>query len=119
VRPWLERICQVLPCQLQPFRDASKIQVQSRSLKPAAGNIDGFRFELVMVNHSSAPQAFPAIQLHLNDGGGLAIATRTFRAEEYLRRDQPRSMPVSDAVTIELLLAKPSRSVAGLSFDFF
>jgi hypothetical protein len=118
VRPVLESLCATTGCVLPAFIDRQKIQVVRTDLNPAPNNIDGFEFELALINQSTRPQTFPRIKLVLTALNGHPAAARIFNSEDYLPADSDRLMLVGKAYDIQLLLAAPpGHEVGGFSFD--
>ena len=117
LRPWLELACEGLDCSLPKFQDSRQIQIIDRALHPAADDIDGFEFTVVLANRARLPQTFPAIKLVLTELNGQPVAERVFRPEEYLDDDPVGLMPVGEPREILIFLAKPSREVVGFKFE--
>jgi len=115
LRPWLERACGSLGCDLPRFRAPLRIQILGSDLTPAPGGVEGYEFTLVLANQAALPQDFPAIKLSLEGRNGSPAASREFQPDEYLAESGPKLMPVGEPVEVRLLLSKPSREIDGFS----
>lgn len=119
LRPWLESLCAALGCELPPFKDLGRLRILDRALNRVDEQRTGLEFRLSFANESSLPQAFPAIQLVLNELDGSPIAERLFEPQDYLPEWRPGlTMPVGQPFEIRLALAKPSREVGGFTVRF-
>jgi predicted Zn finger-like uncharacterized protein len=116
-RPWLDKACWVLRCDLPPFRAPERIRIVERALHPAPGDIDGYEFVLVLSNQAALPQPFPDIGLTLAANAGVAFASRVFRAQEYLEGGSSATMETGKLYEVHLLLARPGRDIGSFSFE--
>lgn len=116
-RPWLDLLCEGLPCTLPPFRSIPQIQILDKALQPGSQNENVLQFSLILSNQASLPQAFPAIKLILTDFHNQPVASGLFKPEEYLTKPNGGLMPVGKSFEIRMLFPKPRREVAGFAFE--
>lgn len=118
-RPWMESLCSVLGCTLQPFRDLGNLQILDRALTLAGRSKDGLEFTLVFANQSDLPQVYPRLKLVLNQLDGRPAAERLFEPAEYLPDwSESSRMLVGVPVEVSLSLARPSRDIGGFAIEF-
>lgn len=108
-RPWLERACELLGCELPAPVVADAIRSQRLTVQSHPERDDGLRVEIVLINRATWPQPFPDIELRFSDPDGAPVAARLFRPGEYLRGELSgrRTMPTGRPVRIALDLVDP------------
>lgn len=108
-RPWLERACDLLGCELPEPVLADAIRSQRLTVQSHPQRDDGLRVEVVLVNRAPWPQPFPDIELRFSDLDGRPVAARVFHPAEYLGGELTgrRTMPTGTPVRIALDLADP------------
>lgn len=108
-RPWLERACGLLGCELPAPAVADAIRSQRLTVQSHPQRDDGLRVEVVLVNRAPWPQPFPDIELRFSDLEGRPVAARVFHPAEYLGGELTgrRTMPVGTPVRIALDLVDP------------
>ncbi|WP_082411722.1 DUF3426 domain-containing protein, partial [Methylogaea oryzae] len=118
LRPWLERICPRLGCQVSEFRDTSRIGVVERDLTPAHNGVDGLEFRAVLANYADQPQPYPRLKLTLSQYNGAPMAQRVFNPQDYLQPSAAGGkMAAGAAVEVRLTIANPGKDVGGFSFE--
>lgn len=118
LRPWLERLCPRLGCQVPEFRDPSRIAVVERDLTPAHNGADGLEFRAVLANDADQAQPYPRLKLTLSQYNGAPMAQRIFNPEDYLQAPAAGGkMAAGAAVEILLTIANPGKDVGGFSFE--
>lgn len=124
LRPWLERACASLACQVPYLRDVSQIAITGSALKavsPAGGDdAQDFVLQLSLRNRAEQPQQWPTLVLDLKDGAGTLVVRRNLDPADYLGADQA-ARPF--AARSEVLLRVPFRvqgvRVNGYQLDLF
>ena len=84
LRPRYERLCDVLGCELPPFRDIRRIRSDGLLVRPDPARPGTLLIDATIVNRAGFPQAFPGIRIAFSDIQGTPVTDRTFRPEEYL-----------------------------------
>jgi predicted Zn finger-like uncharacterized protein len=87
-RPTLDRVCAVLDCRVNLPAQIEAVSIESSELQALAPEKNTFSLTLLLRNHSATAQAWPNIELTLNDANEQAIARRVFLPREYLGRQQ-------------------------------
>ncbi len=119
LRPWLQRVCDWMRCDLPAFRAPKQIHVLTRDVQPHPSVPDALLISASFRNDAHWAQAWPVLELSLSDLDGRLVALRRFRPEEYL--GQPPSADLLDAgqpVAIELELVDPGKQAIAYEFNF-
>lgn len=101
-KPALLAICQVLGCSISLPAQIDATTIESSELQAQTSPADTLVLTLLLRNRSSTAQAWPNIELTLNDGNQRAILRRVFT---------PREFPVSAAGIAEGIAANSEQSV--------
>jgi len=84
LRPWLQRLCQTLPCTLQPMVDIRSIGSDNLLVRSHTEIANALTVTLVFRNASDFDLALPALNLHFMNADNDVIAARQFSPPEYL-----------------------------------
>lgn len=106
LRPWFEKLCPPLGCQLPPRVDVSLVKssnlvVRNHPTHPGALTVDA-----IIYNRADFAQPFPLLELRFEDINGQPLASRSFKPSEYLagelagRSDMPPQTPIHIALEI-------------------
>ena len=114
IRPWLERICKSVGCQLAAYRDIRAFKVLKRGLE--RGTHDELVFYAVIVNNAPFAQSLPKLKLLLTSLGGDTVAQRTFHSGDYSDQGDALLM-VGEAFEVVLNLVPPSQPIEGYQFE--
>jgi|GEM_PF-378650 len=111
----LRRFCQSLDCPLPIYQNANELAIVSSVLEPLS---DGSQlFKAIIVNQAEYPQAYPNIDLSLQDYAGNALARRSFRPEEYLPAPNNAAIKPDATEELRLHIAPATQTVGGYTFD--
>jgi hypothetical protein len=116
LRPWLEKFCQPLACQLPIYRHLEELAVQgSLTTQPD----QSMAFSAVISNHGAFPQTYPKLKLSLLDYEGMPFSQRIFEPHDYLpdASAKPLLIMADDNREISLSLAAPNTKVGGYTFE--
>lgn len=120
LRPWLQRMCDVLPCALPLPRAPERIEVLDRQVRAHPSVAEALLVDLTFVSRADDVVAYPVLELQLSDLSGNRVAGRRFAPREYLPAGTDRSRGlrpnVSQHVTLELI--EPSAEVVSFQFGF-
>jgi predicted Zn finger-like uncharacterized protein len=84
VEPILAQACIKMGCQLKLPAQITAVSLESSELQALTSGKNTFALTLVLANRSQLTQAWPSIELTLNDGNEQAVARRIFMPSEYL-----------------------------------
>ncbi len=118
-RPWLERTCNALGCELPAWRDLSTLRLTSRDVRPHPSVPDALMINATFRNDAPWPQAWPVLQISLADLDGKPVALRRFGVDEYLGaapRESTLSPGQSASATLEV--KDPGKAAVAFAFEF-
>jgi hypothetical protein len=117
IRPWMERLCDLVQCELPPRRDLSKLELLSRNVYSHPNARDALIVSVSLINNATFEQPYPVLIVTLSDVRGNLLVKRLFPPSTYLpavgsetalRPGTPKTIrlevtdPGSDALTFEL-----------------
>lgn len=94
-RPALARLCELAGCQLRLPAQIEQVSIESNELQALATNKNVFTLSLLLHNRSGVAQAWPHIELTLNDNNGKALVRRALAPREYLPSDRDPSQGIA------------------------
>ena len=119
LRPWLQRLCDVVKCDLPAFRDPAQIHLLTRDVQPHPSVPDALLISASFRNDANWAQAWPTLELSLSDLDGRLVALRRFRADEYLGQTAHSAvLEAGQPVAIELELVDPGKQAIAYEFNF-
>jgi predicted Zn finger-like uncharacterized protein len=86
LKPALVTYCGLLDCQVTLPRDANLMSIDSSDLEADPDHANVIALTAILRNHASYTQAYPDLELTLNDLNDKPVARRTFRPAEYLQK---------------------------------
>ncbi len=119
-QPWLEQLCQQLPCRFTPYRDTDRIRLLNRDVRAHPDQDDALLISATLVNEADMTQAYPAVRVTLFDLSGNRVARRRFTPADYLgERHSPfMQMQPDTPLQIKLEVADPGSEAVNFEFDF-
>ena len=120
-KPYLVQACQVLKCQISLPAQIEKIVVDSNELQNLAPERNIFMLVMQIQNQSDVVQAWPHIELVLNDVKEKPLLLRAFKPEEYLiEKDKlPKGFAAGGEQNIKLYFELPAIKAAGFHVGVF
>ncbi|RJG03741.1 DUF3426 domain-containing protein [Noviherbaspirillum sedimenti] len=94
-RPALSRLCELAGCQIRLPAQIEQVSIESNELQAQANNKNAFTLRLLLHNRSAVAQAWPHIELTLNDNNGKALVRRALAPREYLPSDKDPSQGIA------------------------
>ncbi len=91
LRPWLERACQSIGCEVQYPKHAERISIQASSLQQEARDQEGsdvstFKLRFTLQNRFDKPQAWPHLLVLLTDASGTVVVRKVVPPVDYVPR---------------------------------
>lgn len=83
-RPILAEACARLGCQVGLPAQIDSVSIESSELQALGVNTNTFSLTILLRNHGATDQAWPHVELTLNDNNEVPIARRVFSPREYL-----------------------------------
>jgi predicted Zn finger-like uncharacterized protein len=84
LKPALMGYCRMLKCSVPLPRHASLMNIESSAIEADPTNQNQITLNALLRNHASYPQAFPDLELTLNNVQDQPLARRTFHPADYL-----------------------------------
>ncbi|MGZ3236418.1 MAG: DUF3426 domain-containing protein [Burkholderiaceae bacterium] len=88
VKPVLATACAILDCQVTLPSQIDSVSIESSELQALAPQKNTFALTILLRNYSSTAQAWPNIELTLNDTNEKALVRRIFTPRDYLPAQQ-------------------------------
>ncbi|MBB5392634.1 MULTISPECIES: DUF3426 domain-containing protein [unclassified Herbaspirillum] len=88
LRPMLNGMCAALHCTIGLPAEIDRLSLESNELQVVPPNQNIYALSLVLRNRGDTPQAWPHIELTLNNDDEKPVVRRVFRPREYLARPQ-------------------------------
>lgn len=114
-RALFELGCKQIGCELPAIKNSSRIDVVDRSIE-AKG--DALLLKITLANHASHSQPFPKLKLTLSDLKSRPVAQRLFTSNEYLPKNSPNKLMVTDKpIELQLAIAPLKEKISTFSFE--
>ena len=84
LKPGLTGYCQLLGCSVPLPQKTSLMRIESSDLEADPAHINQITLNALLRNRASYPQAFPNLELTLNDTQDKPLARRIFKPKDYL-----------------------------------
>ncbi len=91
VRPLLAQVCEVIGCQTDLPAQIEAVSIDASELHAPKNSEKAFTLNLLLRNRSTMAQAWPMVELTLNDAQENPVARRVFNVAEYLGGAQDAS----------------------------
>lgn len=87
-RPFLQAYCKALGCQIELMKQIDAVAIEAIELQQSTVRKDTLILTSLLRNRSALAQAWPNIELSLNDANEKVIVRRVFTANDYLGQPQ-------------------------------
>ncbi|TFW05234.1 DUF3426 domain-containing protein [Oxalobacteraceae bacterium OM1] len=120
MRQPLVNACTRLGCQVALPAQIDAVTIDSNELQSLAPNSNFFALNVLLRNHAATPQAWPSIELTLNDSANKPVARKVFGPRDYLAAaDIPKGMPAFGEQTVRLTFELAQLKAAGYRVYLF
>lgn len=119
-RPWVEGLCNALPCEIPAWREPHAFTMLNRSVQPSRTLPGALAVEASFRNDARWPQPWPALLLSLSDVEGRQVGMRAFAPSEY----HDGAVGADDLIapgqsaTVRLQVREPVPRIVAYTFDF-
>ncbi len=120
LRPWLQRACTYLDCEL-PLRHApEQIELLSRDVISHPRIRNALLINATFVSRASFVQAYPVLQISLSNENGAVVAMRRFQPAEYLAQGARSVAGMAPGAPVRVILevVEPKRGATSFQFEF-
>lgn len=120
LRPIYETACSWLGCELPAMRDISRMSARNLVVRSHPDLDNALIVDAVIVNGADYAQPFPDLELRFTAVGGLLVAGRRFRPDEYLSGDDvdATNMPPNTPVQVSLEIEDPGPDAVNYVLKF-
>jgi predicted Zn finger-like uncharacterized protein len=120
LRPIYETACSWLGCELPAMRDISRMSARNLVVRSHPDLDNALIVDAVIVNGADYAQPFPDLELRFTAVGGLLVAGRRFRPDEYLNGDDVdvTNMPPNTPVQVSLEIEDPGPDAVNYVLKF-
>ncbi len=102
--PALASLCELAGCTVELPAQIEQVSIESNELQAQAANGNIYNLSLLLHNRSAVAQAWPHIELTLNDQDGKALLRRALAPGEYLTpdKDLARGIPARSEQAVKV-----------------
>ncbi|MDL0431197.1 DUF3426 domain-containing protein [Marinobacter sp. TBZ242] len=120
LRPFYEKGCEIVGCDLQPLVDVDAIQSRKLVVRTNPENRSQLVVDAVIINRAAFEQPFPAIALTFSNLNGDVVAQSIFTPDEYLSGEgrEMEAMPTDTPVRIAINIRDPGRDAVNYNIAF-
>ena len=121
LRPYVERGCVALDCQIDGPLAAGKMELLARDVREHPQYQHALLVNATLANRGALTAKYPTIQLGIYDRTGGVIGVRRFQPREYLDAsiDIEHGMPAARSVYLVLEIAGVSEVADSFEFTFY
>jgi predicted Zn finger-like uncharacterized protein len=105
LKPMLVGYCGLLGCQVTMPQDADLMSIDSSDLEADPDHANVITLTATLRNHASYAQAYPNLELTLNDINDKPVARRTFRPAEYLQKGEDQKLGLAGRRELDVRLS--------------
>ncbi|MGY0504888.1 DUF3426 domain-containing protein [Luteimonas sp. e5] len=117
-RPFIERSCAVLGCQLPPWRDLDALHMVGHDVRAHPRQPGVLQVRAGFRNDAPWAQPWPRLLLVLSDAGGQTLAQRELAPNEYLHGPHPPLIGPGQTASIAFAVREPARDAVSFRFAF-
>ena len=119
-RPWLNKVCAVVGCQVPLQTDLSQIKSTNLVVQTHPDFKGALLVEAILYNRAPFSQPFPILELNFTDVNGWPLANRRFKPAEYLGDDPERAagMPPQTPIHISMEVLDPGENAVSYTLSF-
>jgi len=118
-RTMITSVCNVLRCDIPPWRETGAFTMLARDVRAHSGVADALRIRAAFRNDARWPQPWPQLVVTLSDASGRVTGSRTFAADEYLGEVPTQKLiATGQTAAVALEIVEPAPDTVSFSFDF-
>lgn len=121
LKPTLLEACQLLQCDIPLPQDADLMSIDSSDMEADPAQPRIITLTITLRNLASYTQAYPNLELTLNDINDIAVGRRIFHPEEYLRNaeDDRQGLGSNREKTVKLIIDTNDLNAVGYRLYLF
>ncbi|TDX99592.1 uncharacterized protein DUF3426 [Thiohalophilus thiocyanatoxydans] len=117
-KPYLEQLCQQLPCRFETYRDPEQIRLLNRDVRTHPEQADALLITAALVNKADYQQAYPDLRVTLFDLSGNRSAQRRFTPTDYLGERYSPFMLMEPGTPLHITLEVVDPGSEAVNFEF-
>lgn len=120
-KPLLVQACALIGCKIDLPTQIDTVSIESNELQTVVANKNLFVLTTLLRNHSTTVQAWPNIELTLNDANDKPLARRVFTPKEYLlsTQDVTKGFAPASEQSVKIFIQMPQLKAAGYRVYLF
>ncbi len=118
-RPTYVLVCRYLGCDVPEYENHDELRTRELVIRSHPREPEALLVDVLLRNSGPFRQAFPGLRLQFYDVRGEVVASRVFRASEYLGGEMRglKLMPAETEVRLSLELVDPGNDALGYEMD--
>ena len=104
LKPALVGYCSLLDCQVPLPRDPDLMSIDASDLEASSDHANVIILTATLRNNARYAQAYPDLELTLNDTSGKPVARRIFHPVDYLRQGKDENSGLAGSRTLDITL---------------
>jgi hypothetical protein len=119
-RPWADRACVILGCELPLRRDIRQLELLEREVRDDLRATEAVIITATFINRADFVQPYPVFEVGFSDLSGKRLAVHRFAPEEYLEDPAviPTGLAPGQPVGIRLEVPDPGRQAVSFRMEF-
>lgn len=120
LRPWMERYCELLHCELPLRHDVSKIEILEREVRDHPRVKGALLVTATIVNDAPFVQSYPVFEISFSNMSGTPVSIRRFQPDEYLPKDKlaGKGFQPGEKTRLVLEVLDPGKQAVSFQLDF-
>jgi hypothetical protein len=119
MEPVFVQLCSKMGCQTNLPAQITAVSIESSELQTLAASKNTFALTLLLGNHSQVTQAWPNIELTLNDGNEQPVGRRIFMPNEYLATSPGAGIPANTEQSVKIFFELTQLKASGYRVYLF
>lgn len=117
-RPLLSAVCNVMHCNLPPWREPATLVLLDRDVRPDPDHHGVLRVTMSFRNDARWPQPWPTLMLTLADADGRVVGARAFAPRDYLGiAPTQNAVAGGQSASIAMDVVEPTPRVVAFTFE--
>ena len=118
-RPTYVLVCRYLGCEVPEYKNYDELRTRELVIRSHPDEQEALLVDVLLLNSGPFRQAFPGLRLQFYDVRGEVVASRVFRASEYLRGEMRglKLIPAETEVRLSLELVDPGNDALGYQME--
>jgi predicted Zn finger-like uncharacterized protein len=119
----LRQFCNLLGCQIDPFRDLNQLSIKRFIVRPDPNQPIALAVDLIIENSAAFDQPYPKLFIRFEDLQNELVAQRIFSAQQYLMEDtaslpaKRNAIPARARTRVNFSLLDPGATAVNYSVE--